>query len=109
MVKTLSLFTFIVLLVTPLVHAEKRKVASENNSGKYANCEEYLKSKKIKSCTELRPAKHCPEDKLVRKGDLWMDENQSTSAEDVFVAEGNEKVCLDVLTAFATKDGCCGG
>lgn len=109
MVKTLSLFTFIVLLVTPLVHAEKRKVASDDMSGKFVNCGEYLKSKQIKSCTELRPAKHCHKDQLVNKGDLWMDENHSTSAGDVFVASGKEEVCLDVLTTFATKNGCCGG
>ena len=107
----INMFKIIVSLVVLLslqnVYAQKRKTANVPNN--LVNCGEILAAKKIKSCTELLPVKDCKgrRDNLVKKGELWMDEMQSSTADEVYVI--SSETCLDILTDFAEKAGCCGG
>jgi len=83
--------------------------AFANSPTNLVNCGDFLSVTKIRSCTELLPAKFCRNTpgNLIKRGQLWMNETQSTSAQDVYVIDG--ATCLDVLTEFAPKTACCGG
>jgi hypothetical protein len=81
-----------------------------STSGHRVSCRETMESKNVAACIELVPlgkTPSCEPDRIVRKGQLWMDEFQFTESYDSMRGSGD--ACLQEFTDAAVEDGCCAG